>query len=123
VDSIRIFDPETQLSERKLLQVNIIPNVETNFEAKGKVSLLEFLPANTIIWLQDYDVIREKLLLQEEDLELFFRREEQQPFKPSEDETNETYKDQVSPEEFVHAETIHEQLAHKHIIEFGYQAH
>jgi transcription-repair coupling factor (superfamily II helicase) len=32
VDSIRIFDPESQLSERKLLQVNIIPNVETQFE-------------------------------------------------------------------------------------------
>ena len=28
VDSIRIVDPETQLSERKLLQVNIIPNVD-----------------------------------------------------------------------------------------------
>jgi transcription-repair coupling factor (superfamily II helicase) len=28
VDSIRIFDPESQLSERKLLQVSIIPNVE-----------------------------------------------------------------------------------------------
>lgn len=123
VDSIRIFDPETQLSERKLLQVNIIPNVETNFEAKGKVSLLEFLPENTIVWLQDYDITKEKLELQEEDLELFFRREEQQPFKPSEDETNETYKDEVSPEEFVHAPSIHEQLAHRHIIEFGYQAH
>ncbi|MEY2902552.1 MAG: transcription-repair coupling factor, partial [Bacteroidota bacterium] len=41
VDSIRIFDPETQLSERKLLQVNIIPNVETQFETGDKVSLLE----------------------------------------------------------------------------------
>src|SRR5580704_12402026 len=28
VDTIRIFDPQTQLSERKLLQVNIIPNIE-----------------------------------------------------------------------------------------------
>ena len=36
VDSIRIFDPETQLSERKLLQVNIIPNVETNLKAAKK---------------------------------------------------------------------------------------
>src|ERR1041385_7041561 len=27
IDSIRIFDPETQLSERRLLQVNIIPNL------------------------------------------------------------------------------------------------
>ncbi|MEI9934142.1 MAG: hypothetical protein WDM71_04685 [Ferruginibacter sp.] len=42
VDSIRIFDPETQLSERKLLQVNIIPNVETQFETGEKISLIEF---------------------------------------------------------------------------------
>ena len=32
VDSIRIFNPETQLSERKLLQVSILPNVETKFD-------------------------------------------------------------------------------------------
>jgi len=31
VDSIRIFDPETQLSERKLLQVNIIPNADAAY--------------------------------------------------------------------------------------------
>ncbi|RYZ47228.1 MAG: transcription-repair coupling factor, partial [Chitinophagaceae bacterium] len=43
VDSIRIIDPETQLSERRLLQVSIIPNVETQFEEEEKVSLLQFL--------------------------------------------------------------------------------
>ncbi|HZH37921.1 MAG TPA: transcription-repair coupling factor, partial [Flavisolibacter sp.] len=47
VDSIRIIDPETQLSERRLLQVSIIPNVETQFEEEDKVSLLQFLPDNT----------------------------------------------------------------------------
>ena len=36
VDSIRLFDPATQLSERKLLQVNIIPNVTTQFEDTQK---------------------------------------------------------------------------------------
>ena len=40
VDSIRIVDPETQLSERKLLQVSIIPNVDTQFENEERVSLL-----------------------------------------------------------------------------------
>jgi len=49
VDSVRIFDPETQLSERKLLQVTIIPNVETQFERAEKVPLLEFLPPNTVV--------------------------------------------------------------------------
>ena len=55
VDSIRIFDPETQLSERKLLQVNIIPNIETQFDEEKKITLLEFLPENTIVWLRDGD--------------------------------------------------------------------
>ena len=53
VDSIRIFNPETQLSERKLLQVSILPNIETKFEAQEKISLLDFLPENTVIWAKD----------------------------------------------------------------------
>lgn len=53
VDSIRIFNPETQLSERKLLQVSILPNVETKFEAQEKISLLDFLPENTVFWFKD----------------------------------------------------------------------
>lgn len=55
VDSIRIFNPETQLSERKLLQVSILPNIETKFETKEKVSLFSYLPANTIVWVKDLD--------------------------------------------------------------------
>ena len=75
VDSIRIFDPETQLSERKLMQVNIIPNVETQFDTGDKVSLLEFLPENTVVWLKDWDVIKQKIETEEEDLGLFLERE------------------------------------------------
>lgn len=54
VDSIRIFNPETQLSERKLLQVNILPNIETKFDTSEKISLLDYLPENTIIWAKDF---------------------------------------------------------------------
>src|SRR5580698_7627670 len=71
VDSIRIFDPETQLSERKLLQVSIIPNIETQFESSEKVTLVEFMPENTVMWVQDWEVVKEKMMVQEEDLELF----------------------------------------------------
>ncbi|MES2701327.1 MAG: transcription-repair coupling factor [Bacteroidota bacterium] len=53
VDSIRIFNPETQLSERKLLQVSILPNIETKFDTEEKISLLDYLPANTVIWAKD----------------------------------------------------------------------
>src|SRR6185437_9207532 len=68
VDSIRIFNPETQLSERKLLQVSILPNVETRFETKEKISLLDFLPENTVIWAKDLDFTIGKIGKLEADL-------------------------------------------------------
>src|SRR5580693_3159929 len=73
VDSIRIFDPETQMSERKLLQVNIIPNVDNRPDSGEKVSLLEFLPAGTVVWMQDWAFTRERLIIQEEELEGYLR--------------------------------------------------
>src|SRR5580693_4442627 len=68
VDTIRIFDPQTQLSERKLLQVNIIPNIETQFDDKQKVSLFDFVSASTIFWIQDWDFTKRKLIIEQEDL-------------------------------------------------------
>ena len=71
VDSIRLFDPASQLSERKLLQVNIIPNVTTQFEDTEKIPLLDFLSNDTIVWLKDWDVVKQKGLDQYEALETF----------------------------------------------------
>ena len=68
VDSIRIFNPETQLSERKLLQVSILPNIETNFTTQEKISLLDYLPENTVIWAKDFDYTIGKLGKLETDL-------------------------------------------------------
>ena len=49
VDSIRIIDPESQLSERKLLQVSIIANVDSQITDAERISLFDFLPSNTIV--------------------------------------------------------------------------
>lgn len=76
MDSIRIVDPETQLSERKLLQVSIIPNVDTQFASEERISLLDFLPENTVVWLQDYDLCKERLTDCEEDMLAFLRLQE-----------------------------------------------
>ncbi|MFT3703380.1 MAG: transcription-repair coupling factor [Agriterribacter sp.] len=122
VDSIRIFDPETQLSERRLLQVTIIPNVETQFDSGEKVSLLEFLPENTVVWMQDWDVIKEKLHVQEEDLEIFFRVQDGTR-KPAQDDNDNLEKKDVSVEDFVQAAILEEQLQPRHIIEFGAMPH
>ncbi len=61
VDTIRIFDPETQLSERKLLQVQIVPNVETNTTVQEKISLWQYLPTNTMVWVKDLAFCMQKL--------------------------------------------------------------
>ncbi|MCW3087463.1 MAG: mfd, partial [Sediminibacterium sp.] len=124
VDSIRIFDPETQLSERKLLQVNIIPNVATQFESGEKVSLLEFLPENTIVWLKDWDVIKEKIVQQEDELQGFmgmldsgFRMQH------NEEEDDTRILKEVRWDDFAKAAMIGQQLSARHIVEFGFKPH
>ncbi len=68
VDSIRIFDPETQLSERKLLSISILPNIETKFETQEKISLLDYLPVNTTFWFKDLDFTISRLKKMEAEL-------------------------------------------------------
>ncbi len=57
VESIRLFDPLTQLSQRNLALVNIIPNVQTHFESKEYIPLLDAIPSSTIVWIQEPGLI------------------------------------------------------------------
>jgi transcription-repair coupling factor (superfamily II helicase) len=121
VDSIRIVDPETQLSERKLLQVSIIPNVDTQFEDEDKVSLFDFLPENTVVWIQDYDVCRERMSDCEEDLAVFFRSEEQGLIKKHEEnEEDKLVRKDVGANDFINVKELGEKMFLRHVIGFGY---
>ena len=141
VDSIRIFDPETQLSERKLLQVNIIPNVERRLDSGEKVSLLEFLPDNTVIWMQDWPFTREKLEIQEEELKLFIElmKEEEQArisanaagakqksggsrWDGDGEDDDKLENKNLHAGEFVKAAEVAEQIKRFHLVEFGASA-
>jgi transcription-repair coupling factor (superfamily II helicase) len=122
VDSIRLFDPESQLSERKLLQVNIIPNVETQFETGDRVSLLEFLPDNTVIWTEDWQFIKEKIQQQEEDLELFLSiakdiSPDKKQLADDDSEINERL--DVNVNDFVKAGVLEDEIKARNIIEIG----
>ncbi len=123
VDSIRVFDPETQLSERKLLQVIIIPNIETQFESGEKISLLEYLPENTAVWVQDWDVVREKIEVQEEDLHFFLElmRETEGKKITSRDDDDKVEKENVQESDFIKAVDIEKLLKQRHLVEFGYR--
>lgn len=121
IDSIRIIDPETQLSERRLLQVSIIPNVETQFEEEEKVSLLEFLPENTCIWIEDEELLREKLLTAEEDLHLFLEMVKTSTKPKEEEQDDKLIKKEVRQEEFITADDFARGLLNRHTIYFGYE--
>jgi len=125
VDSIRIVDPETQLSERKLLQVSIIPNVDTQFEEEERVPLFDFLSPNTIVWLQDYEICKEKLLEGEEELAAFIagHTEESWPSgarKEQAEEEDRLVKKEVSANDFITAAVYEEKLTGRHVVGFGY---
>ena len=118
VDSIRIFDPETQLSERKLLQVSIIPNIETQFDDKEKVSLFDFIPNNTVVWAEDWDFIKDMLLLEEENLELFIDHGDA-GYGTRDTEDSNIEKRKINKQDFIKAELAAEQIQKFHFIEFG----
>jgi len=53
IESIRTFDPVSQLSETNVKQINIIPNVQTKLLEETRQSFLSFIPNNTKIWFKD----------------------------------------------------------------------
>jgi transcription-repair coupling factor (superfamily II helicase) len=120
VDSIRIIDPETQLSERRLLQVSIIPNVDTQFGDEEKVSLLDFLPENTVVWLQDKELTRERLLTAEEDLHLFLQLRLES--KKEDEDDDKLEKKNVTVDDFIKADEFEQAIYQRHVIHYGQQA-
>lgn len=58
VDSIRLFDVETQRSQEQVKRVAVIPNVQWEKElGEKRVSFLEYIPSNTTIWMDDAELI------------------------------------------------------------------
>ncbi len=60
IDSIRIFDIETQLSENKLDNVEIIPNLKYATEVANESTLFDYLPADTLLISTDFGIMRHK---------------------------------------------------------------
>ena len=73
LDSIRAFDPVTQLSKDKLKEVNIIPNVQTRLLDEERQSFLNFIPRNSKLWFKDqefcFDLIQSHFDLANESFE------------------------------------------------------
>jgi len=61
VDSIRSFDNVTQLSITNVAFCNIIPNVQTKLLKESRQTFFEFIPENTIVWFQNFQLTYDKL--------------------------------------------------------------
>jgi transcription-repair coupling factor (superfamily II helicase) len=61
VESLRTFEPESQISIRKISELTIIPNINAHFTKETTASLLEFLPKNTIVQFRDAALFKEQI--------------------------------------------------------------
>ncbi|MEY3248967.1 MAG: transcription-repair coupling factor [Bacteroidota bacterium] len=61
VESIRTFDPLTQLSKQSIRSVSIVPNLNTRFRQEQKVSLLHILPEKSVLWVRDFQFLLDRL--------------------------------------------------------------
>jgi transcription-repair coupling factor (superfamily II helicase) len=71
VESIRTFDPLTQLSKQTIGSVRIVPNLNTRFRQDQKVALFRVLPPETVIWVKDFQFLLDRLQYCFEKAELF----------------------------------------------------
>lgn len=62
VDSIRIFDTDTQRSLETVRKVNIIPNIQWETEmGEKRISFLEYIPQDTTLWMDHPDLITDHI--------------------------------------------------------------
>ena len=53
MESLRTFDPESQLSVSKLTHISLLPDIQVRSVLEKRVSILSLLPADTMIWIDD----------------------------------------------------------------------
>ena len=53
IESIRTFDPVTQLSRENFNRITILPDVHKREVTERMATFFEFLPANSMVWMED----------------------------------------------------------------------
>ena len=60
IDSINIFDCNTQLSKEKVSEVEIYPDIASSAEGESVTQIADMLPEDTLVWLDSSDMYRNK---------------------------------------------------------------
>ncbi|HEY9113426.1 MAG TPA: transcription-repair coupling factor [Bacteroidales bacterium] len=59
VESIRTFDPVTQLSLQAMNRISLLSNVQSRNINEKRISFLEYIPQKTVVWVQDINFTRD----------------------------------------------------------------
>ncbi|MDF1672575.1 MAG: transcription-repair coupling factor [Vicingaceae bacterium] len=110
VESIRTFDPVTQLSIKEYKRIAIIPNVQTTLISENRESFIDFLPKNCIIWDKNIELTSERINKDFERALEAYQEAENSPLK------------HLKPVDlFATKDGFLERIAQKNTIEFGSQ--
>ena len=104
IESIRTFDPESQLSQQNLARITLLPNVQDRELKEDRVSFMDYIPNHTFWWLEDVDFTHNKIVSEYEKALNTYDEE----------------KNALPPEElFINGGQFIEKLQHFKTIEFG----
>ena len=110
VESIRTFDPGTQLSVQAMNHITIIPNVQTKLLEDSRTSFLDFIPNDCVVWTKDLSAGIEYLNVSLSKLK-------------TDVEENKSYESSKIDEIFDSPEIIEEKLQTRATVEFGKRHH
>ena len=114
IESIRVFDPVTQLSEKNMNHITIIPNVQGKMVKEDRQSFAEFLPKDTIIWCHNF---RQSLDIMQSGINVM---NESEKFVPADDDFTEGEVLPGSPDStFDTPEYVKEQMRGFRVVETG----
>ena len=83
VESIRSFDPASQLSLQNLHRITLLPNVQSRQLKEERISFLDYLPAKTHWWLADVELIHDRIVREyEKALNTFGKLNDEQILPP-----------------------------------------
>lgn len=61
IESIRTFDPASQMSEGKVKQISIIPNIQQHLKQEEHISFLEYISGTSILFLKSIEFVKADL--------------------------------------------------------------
>ena len=109
VESIRKFEPDTQLSVAKMTRATIVPNVSMRTTEEARITMLEFMPASSTVWIKDTEGALNRMDVEMEKAQARFEKQT-------------GLFERMTPQQlFASKQELFEQLNERRVIEFGSQ--